>query len=44
MSDHLRRFRDYMAAESRFLSAAADRARVLDHKGNRGFGTRLSGG
>lgn len=37
MTDHLRRFREYMDVEARYLAAAADRARVLDHKGNRGF-------
>ena len=37
MSVHLRRFREFMDVEARYLAAAADRARVLDHKGNRGF-------
>lgn len=36
MTDHLRRFREYMNVEARFLAAAADRARILDHRGNRG--------
>lgn len=37
MTDHLRRFREFMDVEARYLAAAAHRARVLDHRGNRGF-------
>jgi hypothetical protein len=36
MTDHLRRLRRFMDADARLLAALAHRARVLDHKSNRG--------
>lgn len=42
MSDDLDRFRRYMAVESEFLAAEARRARLLDHKGNRGTSAEYS--